>query len=150
MYHKIDSFIEGKIREPCRRFVIRKLFPWWDHSYLLKMMSIWAEEASKKHKTIGITMSSDSISKELIIFSEVCKRLANSSYEEDAWQTLDGEDLFEIYPIHTVPNILRYVQLKSSMPEWKSKIARKRSNQLHDFYIFYFLKLIKNIERWWD
>ena len=150
MNYKFDNFIEDKIREPCRRFMIRELFPWYDHSYLLKMMAMWAKEASKQHKEIGITASSDSISKELIVFSEICDRIANDRAGEEAWQTLDGECLFDMYPLTCLPAQLRLVQMKSSMPEMKSIIARKRNQQLDEFYFTYFLKLIKNIERWWD
>lgn len=81
--------IENKKRErKIKRWTKKtmKLFPFFDYSYFFDIMSIWAEEASKEYKNSDLLVSSPKTSKELLIVSELCKRLSEGYADENEYE----------------------------------------------------------------
>lgn len=58
-----------------------KEFPWYDYSFLLNLMLLWCENASKKHSKHGDLVRSDDTSRKLKLVSELLKRLIADDYD---------------------------------------------------------------------
>lgn len=59
-----------------------KQFPWYDQEYLLDVMILWTENASKMHSKHGNLVRSNDTSKKLKLITELLKRIRNSEYDK--------------------------------------------------------------------
>ena len=50
-------------------------FKWWDYSYMLEAIELWASNASYKHLTKGHHLNNEVVAKDLKILAELAKRL---------------------------------------------------------------------------
>ena len=53
-----------------------KQFPWYDQEYLLDVMILWTENASKMHSKYGNLVRSNDTSKKLKLITELLKRIS--------------------------------------------------------------------------
>lgn len=56
-------------------------FPWYDHTFLLEAMTLWLNNASKRHKEDGHLLRSNHTSKQLRIVSGVLRRIIDDEYD---------------------------------------------------------------------
>ncbi|UUW39881.1 hypothetical protein VP14_194 [Vibrio phage VPMCC14] len=59
-----------------------KEFPWHDQEYLLDVMILWTENASKMHSKYGNLVRSDDTSHKLKVITELLKRIRNNCYDK--------------------------------------------------------------------
>ena len=140
-------------------------FKWWDHSYLLEMIEMWAADASHKHLTRGHHLNNESVAKDLKVLAHLAKRLKNDDYN-DPWFLPNYES--EHY---TVPCGDGFVELKSknykiiyNNPERKEtidtneetvykviKLKGKYHKRQREQDLEMFCSLIKRkLFNWWD
>ena len=73
-------------------------FKWWDYSYMLEAIELWASNAAYKHLTKGHHLNNESVAKDLKILAELAKRLKNDDYN-DPWFLPDYESEHFSVPI---------------------------------------------------
>ena len=84
-------------------------FKWWDHSYLLEMVEMWASNAAYKHLTKGHHLNNEVVAKDLRVLAELAKRLKNEDYS-DPWFLPNYESEHYTVPCQ-----------EEGFVEWKSK-----------------------------
>jgi hypothetical protein len=67
-------------------------YQWWDQTYLLQLMHLWADNASKKHLEEGHLLRSNKTSKQLKTFSQVLKRLIDDEYVTQGCKVFKGKN----------------------------------------------------------
>ena len=87
-------------------------FKWWDPSYLLEMIEMWASDASYKHLTQGHHLNNESVAKDLKVLAQLAKRLKNDDYNEP-WFLPDYESEHYTVPSDD-PRCVEWV-------EWRTK-----------------------------
>ena len=140
-------------------------FKWWDYSYMLEAIELWASDAAYKHLTKGHHLNNEVVAKDLKILAELSKRLKNDNYS-NPWFIPDYDS--EHY---TVPCGDGFVELKSknykiiyNNPERKETIDSddksvykivnlnlKHRNRVRKQDLEMFCNLIKRkLFNWWD
>ena len=84
-------------------------FKWWDYSYMLEAIELWASNAAYKHLTKGHHLNNEVVAKDLKILAELAKRLKNDDYN-DPWFLPDYESEHYTVPCQ-----------EDGFVEWKSK-----------------------------
>lgn len=59
----------------------RREFPWYDYTFLLEVMTLWLDNASKHHSKDGHLLRSHHTAKQLRIVSGVLKRIIDDNYD---------------------------------------------------------------------
>lgn len=91
LYWDVKRWINARLRKWRVKNFTKKcmfLYPFYDYSCLFELISLWATEASKMYKESNLLVSSPRTSKELLIVSELCNRIAdnfNEENERDYW-----------------------------------------------------------------
>ena len=98
-------------------------YKWYDYSFLLQAVSCWLEDSAKQHKEKGVLVRSNKTAKEMIIASNLIKRIT----EEE---------------IYYKPNKL--FDNKNKFPYSYCETQRKQDID----YLFDFMK--KHLTGWWD
>ena len=73
-------------------------FKWWDYSYMLEAIELWASNAAYKHLTKGHHLNNEVVAKDLKVLAELAKRLKNDDYN-DPWFLPDYESEHFSVPI---------------------------------------------------
>lgn len=76
-------------------FAMKKAYPWYDFTFFFELMGNWLHNASLEHKKNGTLMRSDKTAKEMLIASEVCKRLSTGYIEDNARIVVFGPDYMD-------------------------------------------------------
>lgn len=76
-------------------FVMKKAYPWYDFTFFFELMGNWLYNSSLEHKKNGTLMRSDKTAREMLIASEVCKRLSNDYIEDNAHIVVFGPDYLD-------------------------------------------------------
>ena len=143
-------------------------FKWWDYSYMLEAIELWASEAAYKHVTKGHHLNNEVVAKDLKILAELAKRLKNDDYN-DPWflpnydsenYTVPAEDIGEGWVEHRSRNY----KLVYNNPERKEtidsdeksvykifKLKGKHHKRQREQDLEMFCNLIKRkLFNWWD
>ena len=143
-------------------------FKWWDYSYMLETIELWASDASHKHLTKGHHLNNEVVARDLKILAELAKRLKNDDYS-DPWflpdyesehYTVPAEDIGEGWVEHRSRNY----KLVYNNPERKEtidsneetvykiiKLKGKHHKRQREQDLEMFCNLIKRkLFNWWD
>ena len=141
-------------------------FKWWDYSYILEAIELWASDAAYKHITKGHHLNNEVVAKDLKVLAKLAKRLKSDDYATYPWFIPDYDS--EHY---TVPCDDGFVELKSknykiiyNNPERKETIDSdeksvykivnmnlKHRNRVRKQDLEMFCNLIKRkLFNWWD
>ena len=141
-------------------------FKWWDHSYMLEAIELWAENAAKMHLTKGHHLNNEVVAKDLKVLAELAKRLKNDDYN-DPWflpdyesehfsVPIEGSDLIELKTKNykVVYNNPERKETIDSNKETVYKIVNlnlKHRNRVRKQDLEMFCNLIKRkLFNWWD
>ena len=141
-------------------------FKWWDYSYMLETIELWASNAAYKHLTKGHHLNNEVVAKDLKILAELAKRLKNDDYN-DPWflpdyesehfsVPIEGSDLIELKTKNykVVYNNPERKETIDSNKETVYKIIKLRSKfhkRQREQDLEMFCSLIKRkLFNWWD
>ena len=141
-------------------------FKWWDYSYMLEAIDLWASNAAYKHLTKGHHLNNEVVAKDLKILAELAKRLKNDDYN-DPWflpdyesehfsVPIEGSDLIELKTKNykVVYNNPERKETIDSNEETVYKIVNlnlKHRNRVRKQDLEMFCNLIKRkLFNWWD
>lgn len=61
---------------------IKKAYPWWDYTFLLKLIIWWLDYSSKAHNDKGHLLRSKHTSHQMKVVSGVLKRIIEDDYDK--------------------------------------------------------------------
>lgn len=150
--YRIDEF-KSKIFRKIAKYFVLKSYPYWDYSYLYQLMADWSLHASKKTKENQWYTMADNVSKDLLIFSEFCSRVANDSAFDHGTKLLDGSFYLDgkyssewrkegDYHVHEV---------NTKLPNGLRKHINNKEQKLREFYLQNIANMIiKKSLGWWE
>ena len=98
-------------------------YHWYDYSFLLQAIQDWLDNSSKQHKENGVLVRSNRTAKEMLIASNLIKRINDSD-------------------IYYKPNMVFNTKNKFLY------ISSEKQEKQDINYLFDFMK--KHIQGWWD
>lgn len=145
------SKITEKIIRKIAKYFIFKSYPFWDYSFLFQLMYDWSFNASIKTKQRQFHTKSDNVAKDLLIFSEFCKRMANDSAFEEGTKLLDGSFFLDGKYAMILDEKLGEIRWKTELPKGLHKHVTNKENNLRKFYLSNIAKLLeKKSIGWWE
>ena len=141
-------------------------FKWWDHSYMLEAIELWASNASYKHLTKGHHLNNEVVAKDLKILAELAKRLKNDDYN-DPWflpdyesehfsVPIEGSDLIELKTknykvVYNNPERKETIDSNEETVYKIIKLKGKHHQRQREQDLEMFCNLIKRrLFNWWD
>ena len=141
-------------------------FKWWDHSYMLEAIELWASNASYKHLTKGHHLNNEVVAKDLKILAELAKRLKNDDYN-DPWflpdcgiehfsVPIEGSDLIELKTknykvVYNNPERKETIDSNEETVYKIIKLKGKHHKRQREQDLEMFCNLIKRkLFNWWD
>lgn len=61
---------------------IKNAYPWWDFTFLLKLIILWLDHSSKSHRDKGHLLRSKRTSHQMKVVSGVLKRIIEDEYDK--------------------------------------------------------------------
>ena len=141
-------------------------FKWWDHSYMLEAIGLWAENAAKMHLTKGHHLNNEVVAKDLKVLAELAKRLKNDDYN-DPWflpdyesehfsVPIEGSDLIELKTknykvVYNNPERKETIDTTQETVYKIIKLKGKHHKRQREQDLEMFCNLIKRkLFNWWD
>ena len=141
-------------------------FKWWDHSYMLEAVELWAENAAKMHLTKGHHLNNEVVAKDLKVLAELAKRLKNDDYN-DPWflpdyesehfsVPIEGSDLIELKTknykvVYNNPERKETIDSNEETVYKIIKLKGKHRQRQREQDLEMFCDLIKRkLFNWWD
>ena len=141
-------------------------FKWWDHSYMLEAVELWAENAAKMHLTKGHHLNNEVVAKDLKVLAELAKRLKNDDYN-DPWflpdyesehfsVPIEGSDLIELKTknykvVYNNPERKETIDSNEETVYKIIKLKGKHRQRQREQDLEMFCNLIKRkLFNWWD
>lgn len=125
----------------------KKAYPWWDYSNFYSVMGEWLEDASKNFLEEGNHVGAEKSAKQMLIASELCKRISNGYADENSYETAFKVKLEDVEFDISNRNFVSHSEEKSrKYKKWKE--YQKRDNDLYFNLLFQILK--KHSLNWWD
>ena len=141
-------------------------FKWWDYSYMLEVIELWASNASYKHLTKGHHLNNESVAKDLKVLAELAKRLKNDDYN-DPWflpdyeselfsVPIEGSDLIELKTknykvVYNNPERKETIDSNEETVYKIIKLKGKHHKRQREQDLEMFCNLIKRkLFNWWD
>jgi hypothetical protein len=126
-------------------FAMRRSFFWFDYSYFYGLMYEWLSYSAKRMKEDSLLVLKDKKAREMLVASELCKRLATTYAAENAHITAFGETVEETY---------NDFDFHSKFSDRERKLVRKSmkiEKRDTEYYLEYLGTLLKkHSQGWWD
>ena len=131
---------------------LRKAYKWWDFIFMFQMIQDWAEWASERHLKDGISLSSCQKAKDLQIFAEYAKRIAEDSAFTEGTKLQDGSFFLDgKYALKWLDKGDHYeLDPHDPVPKGLYNHIRKKEEDLYQFYLNGFIKYLRKSRYWWD
>ena len=141
-------------------------FKWWDYSYMLEAIELWASNAAYKHLTKGHHLNNEVVAKDLKVLAELAKRLKNDDYN-DPWflpdyesehfsVPIEGSDLIELKTknykvVYNNPERKETIDSNEETVYKIIKLKGKNHKRQREQDLEMFCNLIKRkLFNWWD
>ena len=125
------------------KFAMNKAYPWYDYSSFYAHMQGWLEYASKRYTEQGVCVGSERVAKQMLIASEICRRLSTGYVKDNAYNVVFGpEYLSTILPPPWTP---------TDEERRKYKQLRKVEERDQKYYLELLFQILnKHSLMWWD
>ena len=141
-------------------------FKWWDHSYMLEAIELWASNAAYQHPIKGHHLNNEVVAKDLKVLAELAKRLKNDDYN-DPWflpdyesehfsVPIEGSDLIELKTknykvVYNNPERKETIDSNEETVYKIIKLKGKHHQRQREQDLEMFCNLIKRkLFNWWD